>query len=87
MADDLGSPEHQAELAQQILDNPLFNTIMGELDAGAVEVWRRSTSPGQREEQWHMVVALQAIHAKLTDRLDRVKMLADQARRKARTMV
>lgn len=76
------SAAEQAERAQRILEDPLFNQVLLELDQGAVETWRRSTNAQQREDQWHMVTAIAALHVQLKRRLQDIQ-LADRAYRRA----
>lgn len=69
----LTTPE-LARLADELLRNPLLQHVLWQLDDAAVTVWRRSTSPGQREDQWHMVVALAAIRTKLMSMIDNARL-------------
>lgn len=74
------SADAQAALAQQLIDNPLLMTILAELDTDAVNTWRRASNPEQREQAWHLMVAIQALGQRIKGRLDN-KRLADSRRR------
>jgi len=71
--------EEMAWHARALLEDPLLTQVFLELSEGAVQTWMRSTSAQQREEQWHMVIAIEAIKQQLQSRLTDVK-LGDRAR-------
>lgn len=76
------SLELQAEMAKQVLDNPLFWAIVAELDTEAVNTWRRGTNAEQREQAWHQMIAVAAIVHKFRGRLES-KRLADSRNRRS----
>jgi hypothetical protein len=77
------STDEDARLADELQKNPLWRDILGELEGAAIDVWRRSTSPQQREEQWHLVVSIAALGTKIASRLEAKKLAAASSRKKA----
>lgn len=73
------SMEEQAQRAQQLLNDPLLMQALRELDDGAVETWRRSTSAQQREDQWHIVTAVAGLVRWLQSKLEDPKLAARSA--------
>lgn len=76
------SPQEQATLAQQLLDNPMLNHLLVQMDSDATLTWRRSSSAVQREEQWHLVVAIAMLRKMLESRAANLKHIADRRRNK-----
>ena len=68
--------DEQAQRAHALLNDPLLLQALKELDEGAVMTWRRSTSPQQREDQWHIVTAVAALVRWLTAKLEDPKLAA-----------
>jgi hypothetical protein len=71
-----------ARCAEELVANPLLKEIFAELEHGAVTVWRRSTSPQQREEQWYVVVTISALRQQIESRIESVR-LSDARQQKA----
>lgn len=74
------SAEQDAELAQQLLDNPLFLDVIAELDSDAVRTWRAGSNPEQREHAWHGMHALQAMMHRIKGRIEAKKLAGRRTR-------
>jgi hypothetical protein len=81
------SQQEQATLAQQLLDNPIVDHILVQMDSEATLTWRRSTSAVQREEQWHLVVAIAMFRKMLQSRAENMKHIAERQRRSSKPTV
>jgi len=75
------SPEEQARRASELIQDPLLNTVLAEMDTTAVTTWRSASNAVQREEQYHMICAIADLRKRLNERLTNLKML--QSRDKA----
>jgi len=75
------SPEEQSRRAAELIQDPLLNTVLAEMDSTAVDTWRRSSNGVQREEQYHTICAIADLRKRLNERLTNLKML--QSRDKA----
>jgi hypothetical protein len=74
------TPEQAAQHAQQLMDDPLWVAAINEIRRDAVATWEASKQPDQREQQWHMVAALQRLNEMLMRRLEEVKVREHRAR-------
>jgi len=72
------SPEEQARRAGELINDPLLNTVMAEMDSTAVNTWRTSSSAVQREDMYRTVIAIVDLRKRLNERLESLKMLQHQ---------
>lgn len=56
----------RANLAQKLLDNPLFPEVVEELKAEMFSQWKDSSDAGEREEIFAAAAALESIHTRIT---------------------
>lgn len=68
------SAEEQYRRARALLEDPLLQQVIRDMDANAVMTWRRSTNVQQREDAWHMQTALAKFNAELLRRIEDVKV-------------
>lgn len=68
------SADEQARRAGELIDDPLLGMILAEMDTTAVDTWRRSSSPVQREEMYYTVIAIADLRRRLNERLEHVKL-------------
>jgi hypothetical protein len=68
------SREEQAEHAQRLLSDPVLVHAFYEIHENAVTTWKNSDSPGQREQQWHMIRAIRELQRVLEGKLTDQKM-------------
>jgi hypothetical protein len=68
------SREEQAEHAQRLLNDPVLVHAFYEIHENAVTTWKNSDSPGQREQQWHMIRAIRELQRVLEGKLTDQKM-------------
>jgi predicted amidophosphoribosyltransferase len=82
----LGSlPEDElASRCQALIDDPVLAAVMNQLDAEAVDSWRRSTSAQQREDAWHRMIAVADIRRILNHAIENLKMRTVRDRRQSR---
>ena len=78
------SPDQAGRYAQELRDNPLWMQLFIELDNRAVEAWRHSGNPQQREACWHQMQANQALRHQVEGWIDNVKLEAASAAKRAR---
>lgn len=70
--------------AEMLQSNPLFNLIMHEAKVDAVETWKRSDNPAQRETQWMRHKALEEIELRIQKILDDNRLEGERRRRAER---
>jgi hypothetical protein len=68
------SRDEQADHAQRLLTDPVLVHAFYEIHENAVTTWKNSDSPGQREQQWHMIRAIRELQRVLEGKLTDVKM-------------
>jgi polyphosphate kinase 2 (PPK2 family) len=78
------SPEEQARRAGELINDPLLNTVMAEMDSTAVDTWRNSSSAMQREDMYRTVIAIVDLRKRLNERLESLKMLQHAQRQRSR---
>lgn len=59
--------------AEMLASNPLWSLLLADLKTDAVDTWRSSTTPAQREEMWQR-------HKVITDIETRLEQLLNEAR-------
>jgi hypothetical protein len=69
------SVEEQARRAGELIQDPLLNTVLAEMDTTAVTTWRNASNAVQREEQYHMICAIADLRKRLNGKLESLKML------------
>lgn len=78
------SPADAGRFADELIANPLLKEIFSELEHGAMMVWRRSNNAQQREEQWFIVVTLDALRRQIESRIDSVRLTTRHAQNAAK---
>lgn len=78
------SDEEQQRRAKALLADPMLILALWEIEQDAIDTWRKSDSPAQREEQWHRLFAISKLDEKLKRRLDDGKMAERSAARTRR---
>ena len=71
---ELNQRVYDADLARQILENPVFIAAWNDLENEVIEQWKSSNSADARESKHRQLMTLQAVKRQVTQTLETGKL-------------
>jgi hypothetical protein len=76
------SADEKARYAGELLNNPVLGLILNDMEADAVDTWRQSALPLQREECWHRAAVINEMRFRLARAVEDYQLRNERERRK-----